>query len=48
MAKANLGSKLGTEEGYVAAKKNYMDYINKEVAINTRPAGTVELEDGTL
>lgn len=44
-----LGSKLGTEEGYVAAKKELADYINKEgVAINTlRPAGTVELEDGT-
>ena len=44
-----LGSKLGTEEGYVAAKKELADYINKEgVAINTlRPAGTMELEDGT-
>lgn len=44
-----LGNKLGTEEGYVAARKELTEYVNKEgVAINTlRPAGTVELEDGT-
>ena len=44
-----LGNKLDTEEGYIASRKEWADYLNKEgIALNTlRPSGTVELEDGT-
>ncbi|MFZ5946036.1 MAG: NfeD family protein [Bacillota bacterium] len=44
-----LGNKLGTEEGYVASKIELNQYINLEGTALTilRPAGTVELDDGT-
>jgi membrane-bound serine protease (ClpP class) len=44
-----LGNKLVTEEGFVASKEEFKDYSNREgIAITIlRPAGTMELEDGT-
>lgn len=41
--------RLTTEEGYVAGRQEQADYVGQYgVAITTlRPAGTVELEDGT-
>lgn len=44
-----LGNKLVTEEGFVASKEEFKDYTNREgIAITIlRPAGTMELEDGT-
>ncbi len=44
-----LGDKLVTEEGYVASKQDLIEHLHKEGVSLTdlRPAGTVELDDGT-
>jgi membrane-bound serine protease (ClpP class) len=44
-----LGNKLVTEEGFVASRQDLKDYVNREGTAVTilRPAGTMELEDGT-
>lgn len=44
-----LGNKLVTEEGFVASREEFKDYSNREGTAITilRPAGTMELEDGT-
>ena len=41
--------RLTTEEGYVAGRKEHADYIGRHgtAATTLRPAGTVELDDGT-
>jgi membrane-bound serine protease (ClpP class) len=44
-----LGNKLVTEEGFVASREEFKDYSNREGTAITilRPAGTMELDDGT-